>query len=186
MKNSSLLCTSLAAAALAFAGCSSVETRVDTGPIRARSFSFIKISAETPTFANNVAAIHAMVQDAITRTLAGKGVTRLPAGGDVTVAYLIIAGNNASTTSLNEYFGYGDEATALVDKVHKEETTENERRDYFEAGTLVVDVIDPRTNKLLWRGSLQRDILRNATPEVRAARIQQVVQGVLASLRISP
>ena len=36
-----------------------------------------------------------MVQDAITHTfaLAEKGVSRLPAGGDVTVAYLIIGEN---------------------------------------------------------------------------------------------
>ena len=47
-------------------------------------------------------------------------------GGDVTVAYLIIVGNNATTTSLNEYFGYTADADALTDKVHKSEAVKSE------------------------------------------------------------
>jgi hypothetical protein len=38
-----------------------------------------------------------MVQQAIIHNLAGKGVTYTPTAGDVTVAYLIIVGNNVAT-----------------------------------------------------------------------------------------
>ena len=177
----------LAIGALALVGCSSVKTSVDAGPVKASSFSFLNTGYKTaPASANNIAAIHAMTQEAITRTLASKGVNKVAAHGDVTVAYLIIAGNNVSTTSLNEYFGYTDDANALVDKVHKEQTIKSDRRDYFEAGTLVIDVIAPKTHELLWRNSMQRDILRNLTPEVRAARIQEVVDATLKDLWISP
>ncbi len=179
------LTTLLAAGALALAGCSSVKTNVDTGPIKASTFSFINTGSKPPPApANNVAAVHALVQDDITRTLAGKGLSKLPTGGDVTVGYLIIAGNNVSTTALGEYFGYSSDTDALADKVHTAQTIKSGRRDYFEAGTLVIDLIDPKTNTLLWRSSMQRDILRNLTPEVRAARVQEVVDSCLSGLRV--
>ena len=74
------LLTLLAAGAFALAGCSSVKTRVDTGTVHASTFSFINTGAKPPpATVDNSAAIHAMVQAAITRTLAGKGVSKLTA-----------------------------------------------------------------------------------------------------------
>jgi PBP1b-binding outer membrane lipoprotein LpoB len=173
----------LAVAALVLTGCSSVPTSENTGPIQAKTFSFINTG--TSPAANNAAPIHPMIQKAITHTLAGKGLSQMPAGGDVTVAYLIIAGNNTTTTSLNEYFGYGDEATALVEKIHQEQTVDSDRRGHFEEGTLVIDLLNPKTEKLLWRNSVQRDILRNLTPEARAARLQEIVDASLKDLQIA-
>ncbi len=112
----------LLAAALVAAGCSSLKTQVDTGPITARTFSFVNTGAKAaPTFADKRAQVYTMINQAITQNLAAKGVNHQPSGGDITVAYLVIAGNNATTTSLNDYFGYTDDATKLVDKVHTEQ-----------------------------------------------------------------
>jgi hypothetical protein len=174
----------LAVAALVLGGCSSVKTSENTGPIRAKTFSFINTGVGPA--GNRAAAIHTMVQGAITHTLAGKGLSPLPSGGDVTVAYLVIAGNNVTTTSLNEYFGYGDEASELVEKVHQEETVDDQRRGRFEEGTLVIDLLNSKTDKLLWRSSVQREILKNLTPEARVARLQEIVDASLKDLRIVP
>src|SRR5262252_4308386 len=131
MKNSKFI-PLFAAGALALTGCSSVKTHVDTGPIKANTFSFINTGSKpAPTGADNTAALHAVVQDDIARTLAGKGLSKVPSGGEVTVGYLIIAGNNVSTTSLGEYFGYNSDADALAEKVHNTQTIKSERRDYF-------------------------------------------------------
>jgi hypothetical protein len=101
------------------------------------------------------------------------------------VAYLVIAGNNATTTSLNDYFGYTDDATKLVDKVHTEQAIKSEDRNYFEEGTLVIDLISSQTMKLLKRTSVQSPILRNLDPEARQARLQSFVDQALSDLRIS-
>ena len=176
----------LLAAALAAAGCSSVKTHVDTGPIAARTFSFLNTGPkEPPAFADKRTQVYTMINEAITRNLAAKGVSNVPSGGDVTVAYLVIAGNNATTTSLNDYFGYTDDATALVDKVHTEQAIKGENRNYFEAGTLVIDLISPQTSKLLKRATVQSSILRNLDPEARQARLQSFVDQALSGLRIS-
>ena len=173
-------------AALASAGCSSVKTKVESGPIAARSFSFITTAPKTaPAYVDNRTQIHSMIQEAIKKTFADKGVTYVPNGGDVRVAYLVIAGNNATTVSLNEYFGYSPDATRLLDKVHKDQAIKGANQGYFEAGTLVIDILNASQTQLLKRSSVQSQLLRNLPPDARQARIQSIVNQALSDLRLS-
>jgi len=183
MKPQSLL--TLAAAVVALAGCSSTPTKVDSGPIRARTFSFVARSGKpAPAYADNRQAIHTMIQGAITKNLADRSVSQVPSGGDVTVAYLVIAGNNASVTSINDYFGYREDGAALLDKAHMAYIS-SKMLNYFEAGTLVIDIIDSKTFKLLKRGYATRPVLRDLPNDARAARIQEVVDEILRDLRVA-
>ena len=102
----------------------------------------------------------------------------------MTVAYLVIVGNNASTESINTYFGYGRGATALHDKA-QDAYTSSKNPNYFEAGTLLIDIIDAKTYKLLKRSYVVRPLLRNPTAEVRAERIQEAVDEALQDVRIA-
>jgi hypothetical protein len=177
------LLSGLAVAVVAIAGCST-PTHVDKGPIKANSFSFL-LPGPLPeaAFAENRRQIHALVQEAIVNNLGAKGVRRIAEGGDVTVAYLIIVGNNATTSAINDYFGYGPDAIALADKAH-EAYAEGNQRNYFEAGTLLIDIIDSRTHKVLARNYVTRPILRNPPADVRQARIQEAVNEALKGVRV--
>ena len=65
----------LAAGLLALAGCASTPARVDHGPIRAATFSFVKRGpAPLPGYADDRQPIHSMIQAAISRNLAARGV----------------------------------------------------------------------------------------------------------------
>jgi hypothetical protein len=179
-------CCLIVAGALALAGCSSVKTHVDTGPIHARTFSFINTGTRAvPSYAEKRQQVHAAVQEAITKNLAAKGLSKVDQGGDVIVAYLIIAGNNATTTSLNEYFGYTPDATALVDKAHRSQAMKSDERGYFEEGTLVIDFLDPTTSKVLKRATVQAQILRELPLDAREARLQALVDKALSDLRVA-
>ena len=183
MKYSFFLTLNLAA--LLVAGCSSTPTKVDNGPIRAATFSFIARAPSTaPAFADSREQIHAMIQDSISRNLASKGLNKVASGGDVIVAYLVIVGNNASTEAINTYFGYGRDAAALHDKA-QDAYTSNKNPNYFEAGTLLIDIIDAKTYKLLKRSYVTRPLLRNPSAEVRAERIQEAVDAVLQDVQIA-
>src|SRR3954471_20089100 len=172
----------IAVLALALAGCSSVKSHVDEGAITARTFSFLNTGPKAPPiYADKTPQAHAAVQNAIINSLAAKGVTHIASGGDVTVGYLIIVGNNASTTSLNDYFGYGSDANALLEKTHSQQTG-SDKRGYFETGTLVIDFIDPATSKLLQRRSIQAEVMRNLAMEQRAARLQVLVNQELSNV----
>jgi hypothetical protein len=173
------------ALAIALAACSSVKTHVDKGRIAARTFSFLNTgSRPLPSYAEARNEAHAMIQQAIKNNLAARGVSFVAAGGDVTVAYLVVAGNNVATTSLNSYFGYTSDSEALIEKVHSEQTSSGSRG-YFEAGTLVIDFIDPRTSKLLQRRSIQAEVLRNLPADARTARVQGLVDQALKDVPIS-
>ena len=101
------------------------------------------------------------------------------------VGYLIIVGNNAYTASINDYYGYGEAATGLHDKAQAAYTS-SKNPNYFEAGTLVIDLIDSKSYKLLKRGHATRSILRNLPTDARAARLQEVVDEILRDVRITP
>lgn len=183
MKTPSFL--SVAAIALMLSGCSSTPAKVNHGSIPARTFSFVSRSGKAaPDYADNRQNIHPMIQGAIAKNLAGRGVSQVSSGGDVTVAYLIIAGNNASTTSINDYFGYGEDAAALHDKAHAAYTG-SKNPNYFEAGTMVIDIIDSKSFKLLKRNYATRPILRNLPDDARAVRIQEIVDEILRDLRVN-
>jgi len=172
-------------AALAVAGCST-PTKVNHGPIQASTFNFIDGGSRVaPGFVDNREQVHATIQDAITRNLAGKGLTRVPSGGDVTVAYMVVVGNNGSTEAISTYFGYGrEDATALHDKAQSAYTG-GDNPNYFEAGTLLVDIIDGKTYKLLKRSYVTRPILRDRSAQVRVDQIQEAVNSVLQDVQVS-
>jgi hypothetical protein len=176
----------LVAAVLMLAGCSSTPTKVDTGTIHARTFNFVSSRQQPePGFADERQAVHEKIQAAITTNLATRGVTRVAAGGDVTVGYLVILGNNASTESINTYFGYGQDSSGLHSIAHKAYTG-SDNPNYFEAGTLVIDIVDTRTYELLARNYATRSVIRNITPEAQAGRIQEAVDEILKKLKVEP
>lgn len=171
--------------AAVIAGCSSVKTSINNQPIKAHTFSFLNTGVKQfPGYAENRKEAHEAVQQALIKNLASKGVNYVQSGGDVIVAYLIIVGNNADTTSLNSYFGYTDDADALVKMVHKEQT-EGQNRAYFEAGTLVVDFISQPGSKLLQRRSIRAELMRNLPNEARRERVDSIVAQVLKDVPIS-
>ena len=183
MKFASLLLSGMAA--LWLAGCSSTPTKVNHGPIKAASFSFISTAGRPqPAYAEQRDEVHKLIQDAIAANLTARGVARVPSGGAITVAYLIIAGNNATTTSINDYFGYGRDIGELDEIAHKKYTQRN-NPNYFEAGTIVIDILDSQTNKLLARNYASRPLLANPTVEARAALVQGAVNEALQNVRIT-
>jgi hypothetical protein len=113
-----------------------------------------------------------MIQAAIKKNLAAQGVKRVPTGGDVTVAYLVILGDNVSTRSINDYFGYRDDAWPLHEKAHAAYTGTG-KPDSFEAATLLIDIIDNKSSKVRARNYVTRSLLRQRalrTSERRASR----------------
>lgn len=169
---------------LLIAGCST-PTRIDKGPVKAQTFSFINGGvASAAEFADKREAIHKTIQEAITQNLAAKGLRKVDSSGDVTVAYLVIVGNNATTEHINTYFGYGGDAVALSDKAH-DAYTSSKNPNCFEAGTLLIDVVDAKTFKVLKRNYAVRPVLSNPTAEVRVANIQSAVNEILKDLRVA-
>ena len=50
----------------------------------------------------------------------------------------------------------------------------------YEEGTILVDVVDTKTNTLVWRGSGKKAIDENANSAKREANINKAIQKILA------
>lgn len=175
-------------------GCSSVPVRVDEGRIQANTFSFMEPKGRNgAAYAETRVEIHQVIQAAIARNLAVKGITRVDSGGDVTVGYLVVVGSNVTTTAIGDYFGYGPETRELLDKAAEGADKLREAREKsrirnanrFLAGALVVDIVDTPSQTLLFRNFAYRELSAPASPEIRARRIEDVVDEVLRDLRVS-
>jgi hypothetical protein len=158
---------------------------VSSGGVKASTFSFVSTAGKpTPLFAENRDDVHQLIQQSIEKNLSSKGLSKVPAGGDVTVAYLLVVGNNAATTEVNDYFGYGRDSTELVEKIHDEHTG-GKNPNYFVEGTLIIDLIDTKTYKLIQRNRVDRPLLGKVSSAERAARIQEAVDQALKAVRVS-
>ena len=176
----------LSALPLALTGCSTVSTHVDKGTIKASSFSFV--SQVRPTSQNpddRSAQGLAMIRQAIANNLTARGVREVQSGGDVTVAFLAIVGNNVSTVALDSYFGYNNDSDALLSKVHSQDAVKDKSRNYFVAGTLVMDFVDPNASKVLQRRTITADVLQDLTTQQRTERVQAIVNQALQDVPIS-
>lgn len=174
----------LALGLLALAGCSSTPAKVDTGPVKARTFSFVQpATPPAPGTPANRAAVHTAIQEALARGLANRGVTRTQETGDLVAGYLLIVGDQAATQAISDYYGYGRSSSELLDKAQKAYSS-SKSPNYFQAGTLIVDLIDARTSQLVWRGHVTRPILNNPSAEARQERIQEAVDELFRDLRV--
>lgn len=179
-----LITTLVLTACVAFlAGCSSTPKKVDTGSIQASTFRFVELKGKPlPAYAEKERQAHTLVQNAITESLAARNIQRVEQGGDLTVAYLIIVGNGAVTTSIDDYFGYGRDSSKLMGKAHSA-YGKSQNPDYCEAGTLLVDIIDSQSFKLLKRGYATRMLQANLPVDQRATRTKEAVEEILRDVK---
>jgi hypothetical protein len=178
MKPSAVISCCLLGCILWMSGCASTPTKVSSGPITAGSFCFVKPKAKPyPVFADPDQKVHDAVQKAITDSMAARDIRKTDSGGDVVVAYMIITGNNASIATIEDYFGYGRDASKLRDTAY-EKYTEGSGQS-FNAGTLLIDIIDG-SGRVLYRGHTSRALLADPTPEQRASRVREAVDEILS------
>lgn len=175
-------------AVLALAGCSSTPPlQMDAGPIKAGTFNFVNNkSSALAAREEKRQAVHALIQAAITENLTAKGFQKVAGQGDVSVAYLVVLGNAAATAVFDDYFGLGRDGAEIGAAVHDAQGAALSGPNYSEAGTLVIDLIDSNSFKVLKRTTVARPSLRGAPAEVRQEHIQQAVAAALQDLQVRP
>ena len=125
-------------------------------------------------------AIHGMIRDSLRQQFTAKGLAYGAANAQLVVAYLVIYQESGMTASHEEYFGYGRDGAAIADRAHERGVIESKRPDYFQRAGIVIDLIDSRTNKLVYRNFAAGDVVKGASAKTRAARIDAAVAQALA------
>ena len=168
-----ILTFALAALAL---GCS---TGVDLPKGTSRGYTSARLMSKQPhlTIPAEYQSAQSRIRRSISTELARNGLQVTSGPADLIVGHLVVLQDSAMTTYLDEYYGSGVEAEAISDAAHQAGVIESKRREYFQQAGLVIDVVDARTNELVFRNYVRRDILPAGTP---ASTREQVVNQAVA------
>ena len=163
--------------ALVLAGCSRITVTTDHDP--AANFAALHTYAWRPGPQQGVSdprfdstLIDTRVRAAIDRVLASKGYRTAAPGtvADFLVGYHAVVRQKTSAQTINGWYGY---------RVGARRAPQAYVHDY-DKGTLLIDVIDPATMQLLWRGSGTGVVDPQASLEKREQRINEAVDRILA------
>jgi hypothetical protein len=179
------VCSSLA---LAFLGCSNVSRTSshqapDASFIGRTTFRFVPDKSLVAAQAvSNSAYWREQIGQNIVAALNAKGYRFFPTRQtDFLVAYHIVLKEGESITTLDNYSGYnlspGEETQADLTRF------QNPKRPGEAAtGTLIIDIVDPRQRRILWRGYTTAAFDRQQPTEKLRARLKMVVDKTLAGL----
>lgn len=171
----------LAATALGLISCS---TNVEMPKGSSKGYHSARLTTRGPNSAaiaeGTEKQVHGMIQKSIAKQFTSKGMAYGSGNADLVVAYMVIYQEPGMTARYDQFFGYGRDADAISDLAHTRGALENKRPDYFRQAGVVIDVIDSRTHKLVYRNFAKGDVIQGASAGTRAARIDAAVAQALA------
>jgi Domain of unknown function (DUF4136) len=112
-----------------------------------KTYSWEKVQTKDPLMVDRI-------KDAVNSTLAAKGWTLIPSGGDVEAFAIETTQNQQTLDTFYNGFGGGRRWGGFGDATTTVET--------YKVGTLVIDLFDAKTEKLIWRGSSSDTLSDNA------------------------
>ena len=169
----------LVVSTLAFAACSGIKVSTDYDPdvdfSALRSYAWLDDrSGIEGDRADVTSLLDRRVRSAVDETLPGKGLAQVARDeAEVLVSYHFGIETKLDVNTIHSSYGYG---RGRYGARGSSQTTVKE----YEEGTLLIDLIDPASKQLVWRGAGQARIRRSTTPEQSEERVRQAVAMILA------
>jgi hypothetical protein len=104
------------------------------------------------------------IKNSVNAALAAKGWTQVESGGDVAIVALEMTQNEQTLNTFYDGFGGGWGWRRFGGGGFGEATTTTET---YKVGTLVVDLFDTKTKKLLWRGTSSDTLSNNSNKNIK-------------------
>jgi Domain of unknown function (DUF4136) len=130
--------------------------------------------------------IDSRVRDAVDQTLSSKGFQKVSSGApDFIVAYQAAIEQKMDVTQMTTPYytpyatGMAYGGASMYSSWNMHGGTDTFVTQYDE-GTLFVDIVDPKTNALIWRGTGKKAIDENASSAKRESNINKAVQKILS------
>jgi hypothetical protein len=176
-------------ASAAFFAVTEAKVKVDTKRDEAFNFRTLRTWAWHPDGAGEVkmmltpdddsAAMQArfepVIKDAVLRELAARQLVAAPEGQtpDVHVMYYVLISTNTNRSVI------GQNVTAEMAWSVPMFAQSTQGFEIFEEGSLILDVSNPATRSLVWRGVAQAKIDRERTPAQRDARLRDAISSLI-------
>jgi len=174
--------------AMALSACSSMKTSSDYDP--AANFSDVKTYAWVAQKSQDTSyhldgLMDQRVRAAVDTQLSLKGVTLSdPQTADILVNYLTKVDKKINVDTFNTHFGYNPYYSSpwgMSGSMHTQTTVRE-----YEVGTLILDMVDRETGKLIWRGSVADTIRDQNTPEERVEVVNKAISEMLLNYPPKP
>jgi hypothetical protein len=168
-------------ALIVLGGCSTMQVHSDYDP----SASFVHLK----TYAWNAAtkkvtgdprlddpSLDKRIREITELQLATQGYTKASGGTpDFLVGYHVALEKKLAVSTMNDYYGYragwGWSYGAGTGTVTPESYTYE-----YEQGSLIIDVVNPKTHDLMWRGSAQAEVNRKRGNEQLTEAIRRILE----------
>ena len=142
-----------------------------------RSYSWLALPRGDDARVNN-SLVDGRIRSAVDGELLTKGYQMTGDGNEqFHVGYHIALEGKMDVDAVNTYYGYGYRRWGAWGAYPAGGTT-TRVREYTE-GTLLVDIVDARTNELVWRGSGTAEVREDVSPEQRQRNINNAVAKIL-------
>jgi len=158
-----------------------------------KTFNWIPVaqerSVETPEGPDPL--LHKRIQFVLENQLIANGFIRQPEGTpDFYVGYRMVIDEKVNVTSINNYYGYssGWGRTYYRGGYYGPHTRSYQRSyvDYYEQGTLIVDISLPETRQLIWRATAEAELDPQTEQAKRDRKLKQAVSRMLEQFPPTP
>ncbi len=170
----------LAAASL-FASCA---PSVDMPKGSSKGYTSARLVVRDPSAAPITNAteiqVYGMIRNSIASQFNSHQIAFGSGSADLTVAYMVIYQEPGMTARYDDYFGFGRDGDVIAETAHERGALKNQRPDFFRQAGVVIDVIDSKTNQLVYRGFAKGDVIKGASEANRTSRINAAVAQALA------
>jgi hypothetical protein len=126
------------------------------------------------------------ITDALTSEFESRGVNMVDGAADATVTIYIVLQNETSTTAYTDYtggFGFAPRWGWGAGMGMGTATTTLQQDNYIE-GTLVVDMYDSNSKKLVWQGVIKSQV--NENPQKREKTIPKNIRKLMKGYPVKP
>ena len=180
----------LAAVVLMLSACSSIKTNWDYNPdINFNQYkTYAWVAAEHDDEYHLDGLMDARVREAVDGQLTQKGLRAVDAqSAQLLVNYLTQVDTKVDVDTFTTHYGYHPYAPVGFNWRWGTELgqTHTQVREY-DVGTLIVDLVDANTKKLIWRGSLEDIIRAHKTPQQRTEAINNAVAEIMMNYPPQP
>lgn len=169
---------SLLTALLLLTGCSSIDMPKGSSSGYSSYRLYKEMPSGTTHFANREDEVHKILQTEMNAVFQEKGLQEASDDAELIVAYLVLVQNNAVSTGIGDY--YINSGSDIVSYAHKQVAIKKDMPMSFEAGTLVIDVIDAKKRKLIYRDYSSKELLPELSIAERNQRAKDAVDEALA------
>lgn len=114
-----------------------------------------------PDFTNREDRVNSYLKSALESEFKAQGLQESPENAELIVSFLLVVQNTAVTAAVSDY--YVSSGSDIVSEAHRRLGKSNKPSGY-EAGAIVVDIIDKDSGTVIYRNFAKREVLDYLTP----------------------